>query len=136
MENRPFSSPKAQDVGGRCTVCTDGQTSSATTRRSFDLNAGKSFEQRTFFLPDGHLLLCPSLVTNESISLRWEYLPFSGGPRICIGQQFALTQMSYLVTRLLQTFDEVEAVDDGPMLQEVSTTMKIVGGCWVKMRAV
>lgn len=103
---------------------------------SFDLSAGKSFEQRTFSLPDGHLLLCPSLVANESISSRWEYLPFSGGPRICIGQQFALTQMSYLVTRLLQTFDEVEAVDDGPMLQEVSTTMKIVGGCWVKMRAV
>ncbi|KAH7020103.1 cytochrome P450 [Ilyonectria destructans] len=72
----------------------------------------------------------------EKLRTTWEYLPFSGGPRICIGQQFALTQMSYLVTRLLQRFDEVEAVDDGPMLQEVSTTMKIVGGCWVKMRAV
>ena len=23
----------------------------------------------------------------------WNYIPFNGGPRICIGQQFALTQM-------------------------------------------
>lgn len=38
----------------------------------------------------------------------WEYLPFNGGPRICIGQQFALTEASYVVVRLLQRFDAVE----------------------------
>ncbi|KAK7425858.1 hypothetical protein QQZ08_007708 [Neonectria magnoliae] len=65
---------------------------------------------------------------------RWEKLRATGGPRICIGKQFALTQISCLVTRLLQTFAGVEAADDGPMVQEVSTTMKIVGGCWVKMK--
>ncbi|KAK7415208.1 hypothetical protein QQX98_006055 [Neonectria punicea] len=72
----------------------------------------------------------------EKLRTTWGYLPFSGGPRVCIGQQFALTQMSYLVTRLLQTFAGVEAADDGPMVQEVSTTMKIIGGCWVKMKMV
>ncbi|KAL1615363.1 hypothetical protein SLS56_011840, partial [Neofusicoccum ribis] len=40
----------------------------------------------------------------------WEYLPFNGGPRICIGQQFALTEASYVVVRLLQRFDMVEGV--------------------------
>jgi len=38
----------------------------------------------------------------------WEYLPFNGGPRICIGQQFALTEASYVVVRLLQRFDAIQ----------------------------
>ncbi|KAK5093850.1 hypothetical protein LTS08_008809 [Lithohypha guttulata] len=38
----------------------------------------------------------------------WEYLPFNGGPRICIGQQFALIEASYVVVRLLQKFDKLE----------------------------
>ncbi|OKL56794.1 hypothetical protein UA08_07775 [Talaromyces atroroseus] len=38
----------------------------------------------------------------------WEYLPFNGGPRICLGQQYALTEASYVLVRLLQRFDSVE----------------------------
>jgi len=47
----------------------------------------------------------------------WYYIPFNGGPRICIGQQFALTEMGYTIVRLLQRFEKVEnymaAVDGG-----------------------
>ncbi|EXF74394.1 cytochrome P450 [Colletotrichum fioriniae PJ7] len=47
----------------------------------------------------------------------WTYIPFNGGPRICIGQQFALTEMSYTLGRLFQRFERVEsymdAVDGG-----------------------
>lgn len=32
----------------------------------------------------------------------WCYIPFNGGPRICIGQQFALTEAGYTIVRLLQ----------------------------------
>jgi cytochrome P450 len=35
----------------------------------------------------------------------WEYLPFNGGPRICIGQQFALTEAGYVIARLCQRFE-------------------------------
>jgi cytochrome P450 len=38
----------------------------------------------------------------------WQYIPFNGGPRICIGQQFALTEMGYTIVRLLQRFERVE----------------------------
>lgn len=38
----------------------------------------------------------------------WEYLPFNGGPRICLGQQFALTEAGYVLTRLVQRFDRIE----------------------------
>jgi cytochrome P450 len=37
----------------------------------------------------------------------WQYIPFNGGPRICIGQQFALTEMAYVLVRMFQRFDRV-----------------------------
>ncbi|KAB8303191.1 hypothetical protein EYC80_004638 [Monilinia laxa] len=38
----------------------------------------------------------------------WQYIPFNGGPRICIGQQFALTEMGYTIVRIIQNFDGLE----------------------------
>lgn len=37
----------------------------------------------------------------------WHYIPFNGGPRICIGQQFALTEMGYVLVRFFQRFERV-----------------------------
>lgn len=39
----------------------------------------------------------------------WQYIPFNGGPRICVGQQFALTEMGYSLVRLFQEFEAVES---------------------------
>ncbi|KAK3068836.1 hypothetical protein LTR53_013282 [Teratosphaeriaceae sp. CCFEE 6253] len=48
----------------------------------------------------------------------WTYIPFNGGPRICIGQQFALTELAYTLVRILQTFERVECrMDEFPMLK-------------------
>ncbi|KAL5358473.1 cytochrome P450 [Aspergillus floccosus] len=41
----------------------------------------------------------------------WEYVPFSGGPRICLGQQFALIEAGYVLVRLVQRFDAMEDVN-------------------------
>jgi len=38
----------------------------------------------------------------------FEYLPFNGGPRICLGQQFALTEAGYIIVRMLQRFDKID----------------------------
>jgi cytochrome P450 len=45
----------------------------------------------------------------------WQYIPFNGGPRLCIGQQFALTNMGYTIVRMLQRFDRLESfMPEGP----------------------
>ncbi|KAK1141876.1 hypothetical protein N8T08_008389 [Aspergillus melleus] len=41
----------------------------------------------------------------------WAYIPFNGGPRICLGQQYALTEAGYTIVRLVQTFKAVEQRD-------------------------
>jgi cytochrome P450 len=38
----------------------------------------------------------------------WTYLPFNGGPRICLGQNFALTEMAYATARMCQTYSRLE----------------------------
>jgi cytochrome P450 len=44
----------------------------------------------------------------------WNYLPFNGGPRICVGQNFALTEMAYVMVRMVQRFERVEYRGDQP----------------------
>lgn len=39
----------------------------------------------------------------------WTNIPFNGGPRICVGQQFALTEMAYTIVRILQRFERIES---------------------------
>ncbi|ATY64778.1 cytochrome P450 family [Cordyceps militaris] len=40
----------------------------------------------------------------------WDYLPFNGGPRVCIGQKFALSSSAYVLARLAQQFDTCTAL--------------------------
>lgn len=42
----------------------------------------------------------------------WDYIPFGGGPRICVGQQFALTEGAYCLVRMMQEFKGVDIVPD------------------------
>ncbi|TRM59575.1 cytochrome P450 [Schizophyllum amplum] len=40
------------------------------------------------------------------------FLPFNAGPRICLGQQFAYNEMSYMLVKLFQHFSDVELVPE------------------------
>jgi cytochrome P450 len=42
----------------------------------------------------------------------WTYIPFNGGPRLCLGQQFALTEIAYTLTRIAQRFSKLENMDE------------------------
>ncbi|KAF7195722.1 Cytochrome P450 monooxygenase [Pseudocercospora fuligena] len=44
----------------------------------------------------------------------WQYAPFNGGPRICIGQLFALTEAGHVIVRMLQKFEKIEGIDVDP----------------------
>lgn len=59
----------------------------------------------------------------EALRPGWAYLPFNGGPRICVGQQFALTEASYTIIRLLQEFKGIEPRDDRPWTEQLSLTL-------------
>ena len=41
----------------------------------------------------------------------WSYLPFGGGPRICVGQQLALTEVGYAVVRIVEKFQRIKNAD-------------------------
>lgn len=47
----------------------------------------------------------------EGLKPGWHYIPFSGGPRVCPGQQVALTEAAYVLVRLMQTFESMENRD-------------------------
>ncbi|EGW34592.1 uncharacterized protein SPAPADRAFT_134963 [Spathaspora passalidarum NRRL Y-27907] len=72
----------------------------------------------------------------ETKKLGWAFLPFNGGPRICLGQQFALTEASYVTTRLIQEFPNLTLGDPDtryPPLKMSHLTMSLFEGCNVKM---
>ena len=41
----------------------------------------------------------------------WTFLPFGGGPRVCIGMQLALTEVGYAVGRIAQRYQQIESRD-------------------------
>ncbi|KAF8985719.1 cytochrome P450 [Cyathus striatus] len=84
------------------------------------------------------------------------FLPFNGGPRICIGQQFAYNQISYLLIRILQSFSSFTLCPDAFPLDArppkewagkegrkgkekfkplFVLTMCSMGGMWIKAQA-
>jgi cytochrome P450 len=72
-------------------------------------------------------------------NIGWAYFPFSGGPRQCLGEDFALMEVSYTVVRLLQasltislpTGEKIEPV--GMERQRLTLVLQSADGCKVQI---
>ncbi|KAL8893202.1 MAG: hypothetical protein Q9192_005500 [Flavoplaca navasiana] len=78
-------------------------------------------------------------MNEDPINAKWGYLPFNGGPRTCLGMDFALTEAAYTVVRLIQAFptiqlppgEKVELV--GVEKQTMTLVLSITEGCKVEL---
>ncbi|KAE8345518.1 cytochrome P450 [Aspergillus arachidicola] len=66
--------------------------------------------------PDAHLFRPERCAENlplyrDEKTAIWGYLPFNGGPRVCLGQDLALVEAAYTVVRILQRFPRVRLGD-------------------------
>ena len=74
----------------------------------------------------------------ELSDIGWAYFPFSGGPRQCLGEDFALMEVSYTIVRLLQassliTLPAGETIEPvGMERQRLTLVLSSWDGCRVK----
>jgi unspecific monooxygenase len=54
---------------------------------------------------------------------RFAYLPFGAGPRVCVGAQFALTEATLVLARLVQAF-EIRRADTAPVIPVAAITVR------------
>lgn len=61
----------------------------------------------------------------------WQYLPFGGGQRQCLGQNKALNQASYAIWKLASTYERIEARQDCEYKPQSRLITQNVNGCKV-----
>ncbi|MCJ1315275.1 hypothetical protein MMC15_000592 [Xylographa vitiligo] len=73
----------------------------------------------------------------ELADIKWGYLPFNGGPRLCLGKDFGLMLASYGIVRLIQSFPKIELAPGetlqkpGEERQQLTLTLSSADGCKV-----
>ncbi|KAM7188502.1 cytochrome P450 52A13 [Naviculisporaceae sp. PSN 640] len=69
---------------------------------------------KSVFGPDAEKFRPERWETGELGDPGWKYYPFIGGPRRCLGEDFALMEISYTIVRLLQAFPVIELPEGEP----------------------
>lgn len=63
----------------------------------------------------------------------WEFLPFSGGARVCPAQQLALTETSFVMFSLTWKFKEIRSRDEKPWTERIRLTAANKNGVHVSL---
>jgi len=75
----------------------------------------------------------PDRWADSSLRPGWNFLPFGGGPRVCLGQQYALTECYYVTIRLMQHFRNIEDRDGAPWREKLHVTCCSLNGTKVAL---
>ncbi|KAI9739599.1 MAG: hypothetical protein M1834_006317 [Cirrosporium novae-zelandiae] len=59
----------------------------------------------------------------EGRKVGWEFTAFSGGPRVCLGQQYALTETAFVVVRMLQHYPKIQSVESSSTIRKGYATI-------------
>ncbi|KMT06453.1 hypothetical protein BVRB_7g161220 [Beta vulgaris subsp. vulgaris] len=92
-------------------------------------HSSQVWERAEEFIPERFDLESP--VPNES-NTDYRYIPFSGGPRKCVGDQFALLEAIVALAILLQNMD-FELVPDQDITMTTGATIHTTNGLYMKL---
>ncbi len=107
--------PPAWEIERRATVTHTIQTSSGEVLIPENTNIAMCIymmHRDERFWPESHRFLPERFLEDRRHG--FAYLPFGGGPRICIGNQFAINEAMIILSALLARFDVQTLVDPDP----------------------